>query len=206
MFSSSLIQDRVRRSLAGSVPARGESALRQSMENVRASEGYARVALFDGRGRPRMVVPSILQLLPSPAFALQIQAGLRLGRPTAMAQQKPSADPDLDLSLWVPIGVRGGAGVPAEGVMLFQAEAIPFLHGITRPWPHSRPSAETLLVVQDGGDAVILGARRDASVRFRGVRINMAEIRSAGGAGGQGVEGVFNVPDYRGRRVVAAVR
>jgi len=160
--SSSLIQGRIRQFLAGSAPAGVEPVLREWMESVRGGEGYFRVVLFDAQGRPRLMAPADQELLPSPAFAALVQAGLRLGRPTAEAMHRQTGDPDPNLSLWVPIGLRGPAGVPAEGVILFQTDARPFLRQLTRPWPHSQPSAETLLVGRDGGEAVILEVSREA--------------------------------------------
>jgi len=203
---SSLIQGRIRQFLAGSAPAGVEPTLREWMESVRAGEGYSRVVLFDAQGRPRLMAPADQELLPSPEFTALVQAGLRLSRPTAEAMQRQTGDPEPNLSLWVPIGLRS-AGVPAEGVMLFQTDARPFLRQLTRPWPHSQPSAETLLVGRDGGEAVILSERRYPLLTVRGLHIDMATHPKVPAVmAAQGREGVVTGTDHRGRPVVAALK
>jgi PAS domain S-box-containing protein len=207
VFSSSLIQGRFRQFLAGSGPAGVEAVLGEWMENVRRGGSYARVVLFDAQGRPRLTAPADQELLPAPAFNAQIQSGLRLRLPAAEAVSRPTGDPDPNLNLWVPIGVRGEEGLPAEGLLLFQVDARPFLRQITRPWPHSQPSAEMLLVGRDGDEAVILNERRYPLDAVPGLRIAMAAHPKAPAVlAVQGREGVINGMDYRGRMVVAALK
>jgi PAS domain S-box-containing protein len=176
------------------------------MENFRQGDGYARVVLFDPQGRARLVAPADQELLPSPAFSAQVQAALRLKQARAMDVQRHAGELDSNLSLWVPIGVRGGPGDPAEGVLLFQVDAKPLLHRIIQPWPHSQPSAETLLVGVDQGFAVLLSARRLASEAALGWRIAMAEHPEVLAVmAAQGREGVASGLDYNGRRAVGAL-
>jgi PAS domain S-box-containing protein len=203
----SLLQSRVSQFLAGSAPVEVESALREWMESVRSGQGYIRVVVFDAQGRPRLMAPADQEMVPSPSFAALVEAGLRLRRPTVEAIHGHSGDPDPNLSLWVPIGVRGSAGSLAEGVMLFQTDARPFLRQLTRPWPHSQPSAETLLVCRDGSEAVILSERRYPLLTVRGAHIDMAtHPKVLAVMAAQGREGVVDGTDYLGRPMVAALK
>jgi len=196
---SALIQARFREFLAGSAPAGAEAGLKEWMATFLRPERFVRVALFDAQGRTRLLVPAGQELLPSPGFSAQIEDALRQRRPEQLDQRRDAGDPDPSLGLWVPVGVRD-SGAPAEGAMLFQVDARPFLKRVVQVWPHAQPSAETLLASRRG-DLVILGER--SGVLHPGPALRFA-TNAAPGAPGR--EGVVEATDQQGRRVVAALR
>jgi PAS domain S-box-containing protein len=202
-----LIQGQFHRLLSGEGNAQTEAELKDWMERFRIGEGFARAVLFDAKGQPRLVLPADQALRPAEEFQAQVQSALRLKKVEAQGLQPRNGTTNPILSLWMPLGVHLGPGAPAEGVLLFQLDARPFLYRIVQPWPHAQSSAELMVVGRDRGDAVVLSALRHPPAAGPGMRFSMADHPGMPAVlAAQGREGAVSGPDYRNVPVLASLK
>lgn len=108
------------------------------------------------------------------------------------------------MGLNVPLNTAPGG--KASGVLLLGVDPGNFLFPLVQSWPTPSPSAETLLVRREGNDVVFLNELRHRKNSALKLRLPLSDKRLPAARAVLGVEGVADGVDYRGVRVLAAVR
>jgi two-component system, sensor histidine kinase and response regulator len=206
VFKTPMIQAHVLKFLSGSAPAGPD--LLAWMEMWRALHNDRQLILYDARGKPRLSTPPISSI-SNTADDQNFQAALR-GRGILATDLHPSGGgaagerPRIDLSLWIPMGVKPGTDAPAQGALLIEIDPQQFLYPLLQSWPSPSRTVETLLIRREGDEVVYLTPlrhRANAELSFRLPIYGRRTLPEALGRAGA-VEG----EDYHHVPVLAAVR
>ncbi len=209
VFKTPMIQARALEFLLGAAPA-GRDLL-ASMEMWRALHQDRQLVLYDARGNVRLSTPPDSSL-PNPTHGPDIQAALRARGVLATdlhthGEVAAGERPRIDLSLWVPMGVKLGTNTSAQGALLIEIDPQQLLYPLIQSWPTPSRSAETLLVRREGGDVVYLSPLRHRANVALTIRLRVDRWQNLPAAmAAKGEEGVVEGVDYRQVPVVAAVR
>jgi signal transduction histidine kinase len=209
VFKTPMIQARALEFLSGSAPA-GQDLL-VWMEAYRELNHYRQLILYDARGKPRLSVPPNSSI-PNTAHDQDIQAALR-ARGVLVTDLHTHGEaaagerPRIDLSLWVPMGVKPGTDALAKGVLLIEIDPQQFLYPLIQYRPKFSRTAETLLIRREGDDVVYLTPLRHRANAELSFRLPIYPLRSLPAAlAAEGKECVVEGEDYRHVPVLAAVR
>jgi PAS domain S-box-containing protein len=119
---------------------------------------------------------------------------------------RPAAAKCPRLSLLAPVLEQQNGNTEVLGILFFRLDPGEFLFPLIQSWPTPSPTAETLLVRREGDEAVFLNELRHQqdtalSLRFPLTKTDLPAVQAA-----LGREGAVWGEDYRGVRVLAAVR
>jgi signal transduction histidine kinase len=112
----------------------------------------------------------------------------------------------IDIDLIIPVMYSEGNSSRCIAVLVLDIDPQKFLYPLIQSWPTLNKTAETLLVERDGNDALFLNELRflkEPPLTFRRPLRNedMPATRAV-----LGQEGIFEGTDYRGVKVLAAIR
>jgi PAS domain S-box-containing protein len=110
------------------------------------------------------------------------------------------------LSLLVPLVVQQGKASVSVGVVLLRIDPYQFIFPLIELWPAPSSTAETLLLRREGDTVVHLNELRHRTGPALSLRLPAADRNQPTTRAIQGYEGIANGFDYRGVKVVAAVR
>lgn len=185
-----------------------------------AGATYEQVFLLDAGLQVRLVHPDG----PAPVLAEAVRRAateaLRTRQVVASDLHRATDEAHIHLDFVVPLIVRregtndnvpaaGLGSSPADraaGVLVLQVNARDFLYPLIEPWPTPSPSAETLLVRREGQEVVFLNDLRHRKGTALTLRRPLEDPHLPAAMGARGQRGVREGVDYRGVRVVAAVR
>ena len=175
------------------------------LEPLQQSHSYPGIVVFDARGEPRLALPADFH----PDAAMQRAARAELGnRPAALADPR-TGDPARRVFLDLLAPVADPAGGPDSlpiGVIAIRVDAAADLSRILGTWPIPSDTAETLLVRREGDEVVYLNELRHAAGSAPRPRFPIDDPDLPAAAAARGAAGVREGVDYRGVRVLAAVR
>lgn len=209
VFKTPMIQARALEFLLGA--ARAERDLLSSMEMWRALHQDRQLILYDARGNTRLSTPPNSSL-PHNKHDQDIQAALHARGILATdlhahAAAAAGEQPRIDLSLWVPMGVKPGANTSAQGALLIEIDPYQFLYPLIQSWPSFNRTAETLLVRREGDEVVYLTPLRHRANAELSFRLPIyGQRRPVSALAAMGKEGVAEGEDYRHVPVLAAAR
>ena len=181
---------------------------------------YERALLFDDKLNVRLVHPENASGVPVDAVRSSAEQALRTRQVTVTELHQSAEGGPVHLDFLVPLVVRRertndnvpAAGLdssPADrsaGVLVLQVNAHDFLFPLIQAWPTASPSAETLLVRREGKEVLYLNELRHRKGTALNLRRPLDEARLPAAMGLRGEKGIQEGLDYRGVRVVAAMR
>ncbi|MBI1753142.1 MAG: PAS domain S-box protein [Acidobacteria bacterium] len=214
ILRNAMVQDQVCRYLSRSSAAPPEQEVVGWMQGLLHRGTYARVVLYDARGKVRAVVatgpepsapahPAPTDLDLGIADIRQAYSGKDV---VVMDLHRDEGQGPAHMSLWVPL--RSGAmGSRAEGMLALRIDPRHFLYPLIQSWPTDSPSAETVLVRRDGDDVLFLNELRhqaDVALKFRFPLA--AYPNQPASLAVLGREGLQDGSDYRGVPVIAVLK
>jgi PAS domain S-box-containing protein len=198
---------RIRPFLEASSPGDQGDDLRSWMESWRKTYGYRDVVLLDRTGKVRISVgPSGPRI---GAFASANVANVLRSGKTMLSDIHQGTELDyVHLDLYAPLFSTAREGTQTEciGVMMFRIDPARFLYPQIQSWPVPSTTAETLLVRRDGDNVVFLNELRHREGTILSLRFPASDSRLPAAAAVGGRQGIMEGVDYRGIRVVAALR
>jgi PAS domain S-box-containing protein len=194
----------VHRALDQSADREATGELRDWLAEYVRHENYSGAVVLDARGAVRMSTLTAGAPLCS-GTAQKAREALRSGRVAMEDFHRSDVDHRICLTLLIPIA-DARRGNRATAVIGLSIDPEVYLYPYISRWPTPSRTAETLLVRRDGDDALFLNPLRfdrDAALRRR-ISLQRTEVPAAMVVGGR--QGVADGIDYRGARVVAALR
>ena len=191
----------------GETGAGGNSAQRLLawLTNLRETNGYRAVALLDDRGEVRLGAGAYHLDPDGQALALQaMQAGRVIV--SDLHQRPETAEGGSEIDILAPLHCGSEGGGPPVGALYLQIDPGQYLFPVLQTWPTSSPSAETLLVRQEGNDVLYLNELRHQKNTALRLRLPMTDARLPAAMAVGGQEGIVEGLDYRQVPVIAALR
>jgi len=165
---------------------------------------YDQVRLLDAQGIARMSSPAVLPPMPS-VVSQRIPEVLRSGQVTLQGFYRNEHDQHVYLTVMVPILDESDANRPLA-VLVLRIDPEMYLYPFIKRWPTPSLTAETLLVRREGNEVVFLNELRFQTNTALNLRLPLDRLASPAAQAALGRDGVMEGLDYRGRRVVAALR
>ncbi len=185
-------------------PAAGED-LAGILAALQQSRPYAATVIFDDRGQPRLAVPGAFH--PDAAMLRATREALAT-RTIAFADlHDGEAGQPISLDVLAPVSDPArGTGAAPIGVIAIRVNAGAELFQMIGSWPIPSETAETLLVRREGDEVVFLNELRHRAGTALRLRFPVGDPDLPAAAAVRGETGVYEGIDYRGVRVLAAVR
>jgi PAS domain S-box-containing protein len=198
---SPLLQITLAEWLRSSEATEHEAHLRARLRLDRDAYEYAEVALLDPEGNVLLAVGED-PISVGPATRAALAAAMSAEDPV-FSEFFEDAKGGICIDVVSPVTDETGRLL---ALMLLRSSAEQYLYPLIRSWPVPTASAEILLVRRHGEHVLVLNPLRfrpDAALRlkFPIERSDFAAVRAA-----LGDEGVIEAGDYRGVRVLAAMR
>lgn len=191
--------------LAGAPAGEGRQRLLKILADLQHVSGYKTALLLDKQGKVK-----ISSTREAAIGAEEMQLALR-----AMQQHKvlfydihrnSYGDRGSSIDMLAPLSIAGNQNERIVGVAVLQIDPDQFLFPIIQSWPTPSPSAETLLVRQEGSDVLFLNRLRHRNNDALMMRLPMTTPKLPAAMAIKGVRSVTDAIDYRGVRVVAEMR
>jgi signal transduction histidine kinase len=165
---------------------------------------YDEARLLDAQGVTRL---SLLAGLPTVSASVfkGVSDVLRSGRVTIQDFYRSGQDQRIRLGVLAPIFDEQDARRPL-GVLFLRFDPETYLYPFIKRWPTASLTAETLLVRREGNEVVFLNELRFQTNSALNLRESLDRIALPAAQGALGREGFMEGVDYRGVRVVAALR
>jgi two-component system cell cycle sensor histidine kinase/response regulator CckA len=165
---------------------------------------YERIFLFDARGAKRMSIPDSQEPVDSNLARL---AAIVMGSGQIYFQDfyRDGQDQRIYLNSMIPILGKEGDN-RALGVIALRVDPETYLYPFLSRWPAPSRTAETLLVRREGGEVVFLNELRFQKNTALKLRAPMEKVELPAVKAVLGQEGIVEGNDYRGVKVMAAIR
>ena len=182
--------------------AEAPAQLRTWLTKVQTHYLYDQVSLFDSQGSERLAVSAGRGPAAS-VIARRVPEILRAAGVTFEDFYRDEHDGRVYLSLLVPIRDEHSR---ALGIVVLTIDPETYLYPFLRRWPTLTPTAETLLIRRDGGDALVLNELAFQRHTALTLRVPLAKTNVVAVQAALGQQGVVEGLDCRGVQVLAALR
>jgi len=194
----------VRRYFAQPEDADAYRQLLDWLGKVTANGEFNQVRLMDTQGVSRMTIPSGR---PAPSFFIveKSREVLRTGQMLLQDVYRSAQDQRLYLAVLVPLFDDLDANRPL-GTLVLRIDPANYLYPFIQRWPTPSQTAETLLVRREGNDVVYLNELRFQTNTALNLHAPLDQVTLPAAQAALGREGLMEGLDYRGVRVLAALR
>ena len=203
-YKNPAFAERVRRFLDQPADVEARRQLEVWLGRFQSSYQYARIYLLDVQGVERLAVPDQPEPLPG-HLAKDSTACLQSGQIQFLDFHRDAPGRPIQLEILVPIFDDSDTNRPL-GVLGLRIDPRTFLYPLIFRWPVPSETAETLLVRQEGNEAVLL---TDLRFQTNAALIRHFSLTSTNTLPAQAVlgqTGIVEGKDYRGARVIGDVR
>jgi PAS domain S-box-containing protein len=189
--------------------SRGDTAAQEDMREwlscfQAGGRQYDQVRLLDVNGVQLLVTAT--NPLPVSSIVLKcIPEALRSGQMTFVDLHRHPFNQNIYLTLVVPIFDEKEGHRPL-GVVTMRVDPRAFVYPAIQRWPTLSKSAETLLVRREGNEVVFLNELRFETNTALNLRAPLDRVALPAAQAALGREGTMEGVDYRGTRVMAALR
>ena len=201
LFGNAAFTTLVRRSFADSPDGVAQEQIRNWLKKMQTNYHYDQVVLLDVQGNIRLSVPQSVE----PVCGILKQQAAKIMRPARIVfldLHREAPGKTIHLSVLVPIIENGR---PLGIVALFIDPAV-YLYPLINQWSTPSQTAETLLVRRDGNSVLYLNELKFRKDTALNLRVPLTEERMPAVMAALGREGAVEGIDYRGEKVVAAIR
>ena len=203
LWKSSAFAGLVQNFLESPSDTKSVASLQAWLDSLQADYQYERVFLLDRSGAERIASPATPEPVTSDLTS-QEDAILKAGHVRWLDFYQDTPGGSIHLAVVVPIYAEAGQAQPL-GMLVLRMDAATYLYHYLNEWPGSSPTAETLLVRQEGGDVVYLNPLRFRSDAALNLRIPLTHSNVPAVMAVKGQTGVVAGTDYRGQAVIGAI-
>ena len=194
----------VRRFLDAPPAPEAQSEIRTWLRQLRHAYAYSRTSLFSPSGAELIADVDAAEAAVPPPLP-DIQEAARSGKIRFFDFYRESPGKPIRLSVLVPIrNTMPATGI--LGVLALQIDPDTNLYPLLRRWPTPSATAETLLVRREGDEVLFLNNLRFHSDAALNLRFPLSRRELPAAQAVLGKDSVIDGIDYRGVRVIAAVR
>jgi PAS domain S-box-containing protein len=197
--------DLARRLLDSPHDLEARERLRSWLDSLQSSYGYLRVSLLDAEGHERLAGRDRPAAI-APHVARDALVALRSDEIVFLDLHRDAPGSEPRLALVVPLRDDAGGADRALGAVLLAIDPEQYLYPMLRRWPTPSRTAETLLVRRDGDEVLFLSDLKFRDGTALNLRFPLAQEHLPAAIAARGFEGEIEGIDYRGHRVVAALR
>jgi len=205
IFNTFLITSRIQQFLEGSSKAAPSEDLLSWMSAFQIYGGYESILLIDRKEAVRASVPP-WRKLGGPFILSFIKEATETKKIVFSDLYRDEARDRIYLDIVVPIFISRGNDSSLPGFLLLRSDPHQFLYPLIQSWPTPSRTAETLVVRREGAEAVFLNELRHQRNTALFLRISEKERDRVPSMAIRGVEGIVEGRDYRGVKVLAAIR
>jgi PAS domain S-box-containing protein len=173
------------------------------MKSLHGRSRYDRIILVNSEESIQLLMPEGQEVL-GPNDKRLINEAMKSGKMIFSDLYSSKLARATRLSLVAPI-THPGQRVP-EGALLMRIDPYAFLYPLIQSWPTSSRTAETTMVRREGDEVLFLNELRHRKNTALTLRYPVEEKNLVAAMAGRGVEGVIEGIDYRGVRVLAAIK
>ncbi len=165
---------------------------------------YDDVRLLAVDGTP-LLAATTNQVAPSSTVLKMIPEVLRSGQITFVDLHRHASNGHIYQTVVIPIFEEKESRRPL-GIVAMRIDPSTYLYPFLQRWPTPSKTAETLLVRRDGNDVVFLNELRFQTNAALNMRQPLSRLELPAARAVLGQEGIMQGVDYRGGRVIAALR
>jgi len=174
------------------------------MESLCKRFDYSGIFLLDAKGRARLSVAVGDEPVGSYIQTFAVEA-IKTKKVILTDLYRDETTRHIHIDILIPLVPRDRIRSPV-GVLLMRIEPQQFLYPLIQAWPTPSRTAESLLVRREGNEVVFLNELRHQKSTALSLRIPISEQQMPAVMGMRGIEGIVEGLDYRGVKVLAAVR
>ncbi|MFO0751779.1 MAG: ATP-binding protein [Thermodesulfovibrionales bacterium] len=179
------------------------------MSSLQRHYGYESVFLLDARGVYRIASPAN-GAADGPEDRKIAEEALKTGKILFADLHDNGSEQGVRLTLAIPLLPLEGGGhrdrPDSAGVLFLRMDPYRFLYPLIQSWPTSSSTAEILLLRSEGDQVVFLNELRHRKGTALRLRLPLSGERLPAAKVVLGEEGVMEGIDYRGVKVLAALR
>ncbi len=177
----------------------------QRLEALKRNDEYVNIFLVDRSGTAVLATGGGTIKLGKYALDVSREA-MRTKRIILIDLHGGSTADDVHIDLIAPLVRSGMTGGQVIGAVIMQVAPDRYLYPSIQAWPTPSPSGETLLVRREGNDVVFLNELRHKKDTALVLRLPLDSARLPAAVVAQGVTGIMEGVDYRGKPVLADLR
>lgn len=198
----SFLPDQFGQWLQQGMPREEKEKILRVLAGMQHVNGYKAATLFDRDGMARLTTLRGEQLDPDNVAMARAAIG---NRQVSMSDfhMGGARSNEVKIDLAAPLISLDGN---VTGAVVFQIDPHEFLYPLMLAWPYPSPSAETLLVRRDGDYVQLLTDLRHKKAAALSLRQPLTDTRLPGAMAVLGKTSSIDGIDYRGVRVVSAMR
>lgn len=174
------------------------------MSSFRGRYDYSSIFLLDEKGRVRLYSSEAFDQVGSHVLPF-IHQSIHTRKVTWVDLYRERESGHIHLDILIPLIPREPDGLPS-GVLLLRINPYHFLYSYIQSWPTPSHTAESLLIRRDGVEVLFLNELRHQKETALSLRLPIVGRQTVAVKAVQGIEGVIEEVDYRGEKVLAAVR
>jgi len=174
------------------------------MNSLLKLHDYNSIFLLDAKGEGQLSISDEKESLGPYAQGL-VKGVIQSRKVTFLDLYREEKSGHIHIDILVPLVPESNDTLPV-GVLLLRIEPNKFFFPFIQSWPTPSPTAESLLVRREGNGVVFLNELRHQKNTALTLRLPIVGKQSVAVRAVQGVEGVLEDMDYRGVKVLAAVR
>lgn len=204
LFRNDSFSDLVERAMAPPGDPHSLELLQVWLHRLQVAYGYDRVFLVDPQGG--VLAASHVEREPvAPHLMSELSESVAAPRVSMLDFHRDEPGSPIRLAVTVPILSSRDAS-KRLGTVVLRIDPHQYLYPFIQQWPTSSESAETLLVRRDGEEALFLNELRFRKNTALELRLSLRDSTIPAARAALGHEGVIEAGDYRGVKVIAALR
>jgi signal transduction histidine kinase len=171
--------------------------------SMRRQYNYRGIFLIDLTGTVRLSMTTGNARIDSHAQAIAAEA---MSTKNVVFSDLYSNNKEINLCLATPLLLPQGSDFISVGALLLNIDPHDFLYPLIQSWPTPSETSETLLVRREGDTVLYLNELRHRKQTALSLSMPISDERLTATMAALGKEGVLEGLDYRGVRVLAALR
>jgi len=203
--NSPFIASHIEEFLGDSRSARTVEEIINWLASLQVNAPYGGIFLLDGKGMAKVSIPA-----SKPLGGRYVQSLIKevMGKKKMMLSDlyRDEVSNQIYLDLLVPILIERDRETLLVGMLLLRTDPHQFLYPLVQSWPTPSISAENLLVRREGAEVVFLNELRHQKDTALRLRLPVTEEQNPAAMAARGMEGITEGMDYRGVRVLSAIK